>query len=203
MPVKPVVVVGYSREQVIEWLEQKAEVVIQEQQLGTGHAFACALKVCKAKKVLLLNGDIALVNRSTVMGLLDGALDSKVGIVTTELEDFEAERSAFEKFGRIVRDSLGTVKSIVEYKDADEEQRKLTEVNGGVYLFDREWVMAKLDELNDDNEAHEYYITDFVKMAYSEKEKVFALKVDYKQLFGVNTPEELELVKEIMEKNRV
>src|ERR1041385_3110935 len=128
----PVVIVGHQREAVQQHVGNRARFAVQAEQLGTGHAVMQAIDAVKdAKYVLILSGDVPLTTTDTLKRLLDEHRRS--GNALTMLTMVLDEPALY---GRIVRDAKGGVDKIVEAKDASEEEKRIREVNAGVYIFD-------------------------------------------------------------------
>lgn len=135
--------------------------VEQAEQLGTGHAVDQAREHIKDDEdVLVLYGDVPLTQVSTLERLLAAKQDDSMALLTVELSDPTG-------YGRIVRDN-GTVVGIVEQKDANPEQLKITEVNTGILLANGGDLKRWLGNLSNDNAQGEYYLTDIIAMAHSE-----------------------------------
>jgi bifunctional UDP-N-acetylglucosamine pyrophosphorylase/glucosamine-1-phosphate N-acetyltransferase len=196
---RAVVVVGAKREQVIEWLGERAKErpgldvrwAVQAEQRGTGHALGVALPVVDAggapEEIVVLCGDAPLLRSQTVHGLLDRhrARGAAATILTADVPDPFG-------YGRIVRTSAGDVERIVEHKDASEEERALREINSADYVFTLEDVRSALDEVTDDNQQGEYYLTDTIAILRGRGRPVVAYKVDdAREVLGVNTPGQL------------
>src|SRR6266571_5071609 len=153
----PIIVVGYQREAVQEHVGTRARYAIQEKQLGTGHAVQQALRGLDVdgKKILILSGDVPLTRPETLRRLLEEHQreGNALTLLTMNLEDPAL-------YGRIVRDKTGAVTRIVEAKDANESERRIGEVNAGIYLFDGRHLSENLRRLSTDNAQGEYYLTD-------------------------------------------
>jgi bifunctional UDP-N-acetylglucosamine pyrophosphorylase/glucosamine-1-phosphate N-acetyltransferase len=122
-------------------------------------------------------------------------------LTTGQVESFEGDFAAFYNFGRIVRNSDGSVLRIVELKDASDEEKKITEVNLGYYCFQSEWLWQNIDKLQDLNKAKEYYLTDLVGLAREQGQKIQANIVDdIVEGFGINTPEQLAIAEKYIKK---
>lgn len=183
-PAHLVVVVGHGREQVIAHLAEvapKAATVVQEQQLGTGHAVQCALAELPelAGTVVVTYGDVPLLTGDVLRALTDAHTEqgNAVTILTAHLEDPTG-------YGRVLRDGAADgpaaeagVVGVVEQKDATEEQRALREVNSGVYAFDAAALRDGLARLDTDNVAGELYLTDVVGHSVAAGRRVGALPV--------------------------
>lgn len=178
-----VVVVGHGREQVeaeVAALDLPgASTVVQEQQLGTGHATEVALPALAhdVDRVVVLPGDAPLLTHDALAALL--ADRAAVAMLTTELDDPTG-------YGRVLRGDGDGVVGIVEQKDADEDQRAVREVNAGMYAFDRRLLADALTRVGDDNAQGERYLTDVVGIAVAGGAAVTAHVVAAAAVAGVN-----------------
>jgi len=189
-----IVVVGHKRELVEEFLKREfpdIKSVYQEEQLGTGHAVMCAaelLKGCQGK-VVVLNGDAPLIRPEDIRAIAE--TEGDMVVLTAETEDPTG-------YGRVVRDA-SEVLYIVEEKDATEEEKRIKEVNSGVYAFDCQKMVSSLKELSNDNAQGEYYLPDLLKIFKEKGYKVVAVKSkDFDSLRGVNNRHELSVVERIL-----
>jgi bifunctional UDP-N-acetylglucosamine pyrophosphorylase / glucosamine-1-phosphate N-acetyltransferase len=182
-----VVVVGHGREQVAEHLAAtapEATIAVQDRQLGTGHAVACALEVLPELRgvVVVTYGDVPLLTPDTVTDLVARHVDdgNAVTVLTAEVIDPTG-------YGRIVRDADCGVLGIVEHKDADPSVLEIREINSGIYAFDAAVLSACLARLNADNAQGELYLTDVLGMARTDGRRVGAHPItDTWQTEGVN-----------------
>ncbi len=142
----------------------------------------------KHEKVLVLNGDMPLVDAQSLKGFLDVEGDIVMSIF--DLPDPSG-------YGRVIIDE-NEVCYIVEQKDANEEELKTTTVNAGVYAFKKEVLLRFVPLLNNDNAQKEYYLTDIIKLAKEANLKVAALLVDEEHFKGVNSKKDLAGAEEIM-----
>ena len=132
--------------------------VLQDPQLGTGHAVMLAVPfLTEAGTTLVLYGDVPLIRAETLQKLVHAARDS-LAILTVELTDPSG-------YGRIVRDTAGRVARIVEQKDATQEERAIREINTGIMALPTSRLSEWLSRLSNDNAQREYYLTDIVGMA--------------------------------------
>ena len=179
--------VGHGRDEVGPYLTAEHPDVrqaIQDQQLGTGHAVACALDGSDRIEgtVLVTYGDVPLLTGDT-LGLLAGE-HRRAGNAVTVLTAIVENPTGY---GRIVRDDAGTIAAIVEQKDADEAQRAITEINSGVYAFDGLVLADALSRLTSANAQGERYLTDVVAMARADGHRVGTLiAADPVETEGVN-----------------
>lgn len=199
---QPVVVVGHNANVLQESLGPGYKYVYQEEQLGTGHAVACAEKILSGKTdaVIVLYGDHPFVQPSTIAKLRD--LHQREGrvlsMMTTTVEDFNDWRSPFADFGRVLRDQAGKIIGVVEVKDATPAERQIREVNPSYFCFNADWLWHNLKKINNNNAKAEYYLTDLVRIAIDEGQAITSLNVNPLESIGVNTPEHLELAKQFV-----
>lgn len=156
------VVIGHGAELVRERLAaDDLNFVLQSEQLGTGHAVAQALPALSAERVLILYGDVPLIEVETLQRLLQQVSEQQLGLLTVNLNDPTG-------YGRIVRDEQGVVKAIVEHKDASAEQRLIREGNTGILAVPGKKLGDWLGRLSNSNAQGEYYLTDVIAMAVAD-----------------------------------
>jgi bifunctional UDP-N-acetylglucosamine pyrophosphorylase/glucosamine-1-phosphate N-acetyltransferase len=185
-PRKVVVVHGHGAEQVRErFAQEKIDWVLQAEQLGTAHAVMQAMpEVGADADVLVLYGDVPLVQAATLRRLLEGARGG-LAVLTAELEDPAA-------YGRVVRDASGRVQRIVELRDASPAERAIREINAGFYAAAAKRLGAWLTKIGNRNAQNEYYLTDLVGLAVAEGTPVLAVKAEHPwEAAGVNSKAEL------------
>jgi len=168
---RAVVVIGHGGEHVQAVLADKVDqFVTQQQQLGTGHALLQALPCMRDESIcLVLYGDVPLPRRDTLAQLVTLAQNADIALLTVTLPDPAG-------YGRIVRGHDGNVAAIVEHKDANEQQRTITEVNTGILAARVSHLKRWLPALRNDNAQKEYYLTDIIAMARSESLSVVAIQ---------------------------
>ena len=185
-----VVVVGHGREQVVDHVAAVAPAavcVVQEEQLGTGHAVRIALESVPTDDaatgpVVVLAGDTPLVTTAALLGLLTthGESHAAATILSARLDDPAG-------YGRIVRDDDGVVTGIVEQKDASDAELAIREINSGMYAFDESALRRLLSELTTDNAQGEEYLTDIVTHMRAEGLGVSAVpSASADEILGVN-----------------
>jgi len=188
-PKRTVIVTGKQRSLIETTIECKSAVyAIQEEAKGTGHALRCARPALRSFRgvILVLNGDTPLLGAHTLKRFLN--LHRKNGNAISVLS-FEAENP--DDYGRIVRDGSGQVLSIVEEKDTDSTQKKVKEVNSGVYAIDH-GALDVLDEIEANRKKGEYYLTDIIAAASLRGLRASAFCIGTEEeCMGVNTREEL------------
>lgn len=186
------VVVGHQAEMVRQVVEESCQVrfTIQRQLLGTGDAVKCVLPAlsCDVSDVVVLYGDVPLIQPETVAGLVSTHRMShaKVTILAADLENPTG-------YGRILQDSNHRVIAVREEADASDQEKKIQRINTGIYCFDHRFLSSALNRLKPDNRQAEYYLTDVVSIACADNEKI-AVKVlkHPDRIMGVNTLDDLE-----------
>lgn len=199
------VVVGHEAELVKAALDKigvelglSINPIVQTEQNGTGHAVQVAMPDLSSDAVLILPGDVPLLEAETLASLVEKYNSSKADIafLTFCLDDPA-------QFGRVLRDESGQVQLIREAKDCSDSEIKINELNSGIYLINRELLGRCLGSLNTDNAQGELYLTDVIEMAVKEGKTVEAHIVeDAEQLAGANNQLELaELEREAFLRN--
>ncbi len=198
---KTVVIIGHQREQVKRSLSGfEVEVCVQENQLGTGHAVLCAESLIGGKKgtVMILCGDTPLIQSSALeqmyaKHLAHGGL---LTVMTTLLENPT-------NYGRIISGGDGKVVSIVEEKDATPEQKKIKEINAGIYCVNSDFLFTTLQKVGTDNSQGEVYLTDIVSIAAGNNSPVEKYITSHPQdVLGVNSRVELAEAHQELKKRR-
>ena len=160
-----VYVVGHRQEQVRAVLGESAAFVLQERQLGTGHAVMQADNYLEGRKgsVLVLCGDTPLLRGETLRGLLSCFEESGMAavLVTAQAPDPTG-------YGRVLRGADGNVAAIVEQRDANEAQRAIREINAGMYVFDIKALRSALGRIEAHNAQGEYYLTDVIGLLIAD-----------------------------------
>ncbi|RBP40617.1 bifunctional UDP-N-acetylglucosamine diphosphorylase/glucosamine-1-phosphate N-acetyltransferase GlmU [Garciella nitratireducens] len=160
-----IVVVGHGAERVREIIGENVNYVYQDQQLGTGHAVMQAESFFENYEgnVLVLYGDTPLISAKTLQELMDYHKENHldVTVLTTKIKDPTG-------YGRIIRNHKNEIKAIVEHKDADQEQLKITEINSGMYYFKANLLRHALKQITNDNVQKEYYLTDVIGILSQE-----------------------------------
>ena len=156
------VVIGHGADEVRQRLAaDDLNFVVQAEQLGTGHAVAQALPALSAERVLILYGDVPLIEVATLERLLQKVGAQQIALLTVNLDDPTG-------YGRIVRDDQGVVQAIVEHKDASADQKLITEGNTGILAVPGERLGDWLGRLSNSNAQGEYYLTDVIAMAVAD-----------------------------------
>jgi len=187
----PVLVVGYLHEKVRAELGDSFTYIVQEEQLGTGHA----VDVCrdalagKADVFLVMNGDHPLWTAETMKRLVTQheASGAELSLVT-----LMTDHPAFENFGRIIRNNQGTIIGIREFKDCTPEEQAINEVNPALYCFNDSWLWDAIDKIDNQNAQKEYYLTDLLAIAIEENHPISSVKASsWQEALGINNLEQL------------
>ncbi len=192
------VVKGFRKECIEEYvatLPYKVETVYQAERLGTGHAVMMAKDFLKENKgdVVILCGDAPFMDKDTIANAFSqhDKENASATVISAVLTDSTG-------YGRILRNDDGSLKAIVEQKEADEETLKIKEVNSGGYWFDSEDLLSVLDSITSDNAAKEYYLPDALKLLLAHGKVVGAFTASSPDtVLGANDPQQLEELNQI------
>ncbi|HEV2835047.1 MAG TPA: bifunctional UDP-N-acetylglucosamine diphosphorylase/glucosamine-1-phosphate N-acetyltransferase GlmU [Pyrinomonadaceae bacterium] len=199
------VVVGHQAEEVeqaaLAEVGELASFVVQEKQRGTGDAVESARARFEATDslVLVLSGDVPLIRAETLRNLIQHhrATGAACSILAVRLENPTG-------YGRIVRDEQGNFQKIVEQKDATEEERKVREINSGIYCFEAADLFRALKRVEPKNEQGEYYLTDVAEIILSTGRKVEVFThSDPREVSGINTRAELAEFENLLRRNAI
>ncbi len=208
-PRKIYVVVGHQAESVKQAVlnelgAEKVEFVLQTEQLGTGHAVAQARESLQNENstLLILSGDVPMIRAETLASLIQNhqthrGRGASGTILTVKLEDPSG-------YGRVVRDEEGFFDRIVEQKDASEAERKIREINSGIYCFNTKLLFDGLSRIKNDNKQGEYYLTDVPKILREDGEPIaLYLHTDFREVSGINNRAELAEIEKTLRKRTV
>lgn len=192
---KITVVIGHQKNLLKEHLAEIdpiIETVNQENQLGTAHAVKTASHLIQDdEKVLILYGDVPLISNKTIQSLLDST--NKCTLLSMILSDPTG-------YGRIVSNEENLALKIIEQKDASEDERKIKEVFTGILLIDGSLLRPALEEINNQNAANEYYLTDLVEILSSKGVKINCIQANPTEVLGANNKHELHELESILRK---
>ncbi len=193
-------VLGHGRDQIEQSLADSTKtvnVVLQAEQLGTGHAVSLALDHIPDESIsLVLYGDVPLITRQTLTRCVEAAQQQNLGVVTANVAD-PAE------LGRIVRDANGSIESIVEYKDATPQQRAINEINSGILAAPTALLRGWLKNLKTDNSQGEYYLTDVIAMAVADRVAVTGIVAENEhEVLGINDRVQLAQAERILQRQQ-
>ncbi len=188
------IVIGHGSEQIKQALQDKpVNFILQETQLGTGHAVMQALPhIPLTSQVLILSADVPLIRLDTLQSLIE------CSTATESLALLLASIDEPHGLGRIVRNKKGQIEFIVEEKDANSEQKKIKEIYSGICSTSAQYLMQWLPALNCNNAQGEYYLTNIIEMAVSNQVPITSLQTtDLMEIQGVNTRAQLQQLERI------
>jgi bifunctional UDP-N-acetylglucosamine pyrophosphorylase/glucosamine-1-phosphate N-acetyltransferase len=192
---KPVLVIGHGADAVREMLGEQVEYSYQAQRLGTGHALLQARPALESSSetVLSLYGDMPLLTAETLQQLIATHAEHQPAItMLTVLSDDSMG------FGRVIRDEKGEVQRVVEEVDCTPEQRRIKELNCGIYCFRASWLWPRLPNIQLSRKG-EYYLTDMVEMAVREGQPVKAVTLDdVREVIGINDRTQLAWAESVL-----
>lgn len=189
------VVVGHQSAMVKAMIGDRVKFALQKEQLGTGHAVMQAGDFIKEGNILVLCGDTPLITSETIEKLnnLHNSENNDVTVVSMLVDDPTG-------YGRIVRMD-NEFEKIVEQKDADDKQRRIKEVNSGVYIFRAEALNEAFSKLSNNNSQGEYYLTDTLEIIKNSGGRVdIMVAEDADEFLGVNSKLQLAQATEVMKK---
>ena len=201
-PLKNVVIVGFCRDAVINYVKSQdtnIEIAVQEEQLGSGHAAYQA----KANftgfdgDILILSGDVPLMKSSTLQKFIDLHIDNK-----SDVSVLSAIAPNPTGYGRIIRNAQGEFERITEEKDCNENEKKIDEINSGIYVVNSKYLFTALESVKSENAQNEYYLTDIVEILKKENKSIAAFNLcPFDEIQGVNSPQDLERAEKIFLNN--
>ena len=193
---RKVVIVGAGREQVeaaVSAEDANVSFALQEPQLGTGHAVMCGREAMQDMDgdTLILYGDVPLIKAETLEEMIRVRRASCEGgkAPSAVVLGFTPKDAA--AYGRLVTKADGSLESIVEYKDASDDERAITLCNSGIMCVDNSLLFSMLDDVNNDNAAKEYYLTDLVAVARGRGLGVAVVETSVQEVMGINSRAEL------------
>ncbi len=196
-PTKLIVIIGHGAETVQQATHAPdVEFVLQQQQLGTGHAVQQALPLLDPSvPTLVLYGDVPLIRASTLTRLIQACdANNAYGILTAVVPDPTG-------YGRIVRNQTQRVIKIVEQKDANETERAICEINTGIVVLPTSRLGGWLAALKNNNAKHEYYLTDVVEQACQDGVEIVTAKPeDFWETLGINDQAQLAQLERIKQR---
>jgi len=193
-----ITVIGYRKEDILTLLKHwpDVETVVQEEQLGTGHAVMQVSGNLADYKgnILVLYGDVPLLTTKTINQLADfhNQNENAVSVLSAKLDNPFG-------YGRIVRDEYGEFEKIVEEKDASDEEKMVQEINSGIMVFRSEELFRSLNMVRNNNSQKEYYLTDTIEILRDMGRKVGVIIAENSnEVLGANTPVQLQEIEEVL-----
>jgi bifunctional UDP-N-acetylglucosamine pyrophosphorylase/glucosamine-1-phosphate N-acetyltransferase len=202
---RPIIIVSPDNQAIIKEALSKynLDYAVQAEPLGTGQAVACAqelLTKSDIRNLVVFYGDHPFIQPETMEKLIVNHYDP-ITMMTTQVNNFTGWYQNFSHWGRIIR-SQGEIQEIVEFKDATPEQQAIKEVNPALFCFNNSWLWENIIHLKNNNKQKEYYLTDIIKIATSQKIRINSLVIDPQEAIGINSPEELAVAEELLNRTQ-
>ncbi len=202
---EPLLVLGYKADEVKKIFGKNHRYVLQEQQLGTGHAVHEAISDVSplSKYVMVLYGDQPLINEQTIEKLYESHKKQKrspVTLGTVVVDDFCDWRKNFFDFGRIIRNDKNKIEKIIEKKDATTSELEIKELNPSYFCFNFKWLIKNITKIGKKNVQGEYYLTDIIGIAKNQGFELNSIIIPAHEALGVNSIEQLEHIKKFIKK---
>jgi bifunctional UDP-N-acetylglucosamine pyrophosphorylase/glucosamine-1-phosphate N-acetyltransferase len=197
----PIVVIGPERKRLCEPFGGMCEYVVQEEQLGTGHAVKTSrTAVGEADAVIVLNGDEPFVSAQALQKLAERHRErgNTITMMTATIPSYDVWYKAFYQWGRVLRGSNGHIVGIREYKDASAEEKSIRELNPSLFCFKATWLWKNIKMLENKNAQSEYYLTDLIAIAVAQGEKLSSIDVAPEEVIGINTPQERDIAEQLL-----
>lgn len=173
------------------------DYVLQDRQLGTGHALACALpEIEENSRLTVLYGDHPFISAETIAGIM-ALTDFDVSMLTVKIPDFSEWREIFYHWGRVVRDDGSHIKEIIEFKDATDQSKEILEVNPAIFSFKTDWLKENIGYLKNLNAQKEYYLTDLIKIAVENGVTIGGFEIQAEEAMGINSLDDLALAEKL------
>ncbi len=171
---------------------------IQDRQLGTGHAVLSAKDETslQADKTLVLYGDHPFIKTESIDKFINMEVDT-LNLLSVNLDNFSDWKKVFYHWGRLIRNGEGNLEKIVEFKDASDEVKEVTEVNPAIFNFNSKWLWDNISNLDNQNKQEEYYLTDLVNLAFKQGSNINTATIEPQEAMGVNSVKDLEVAKNI------
>ena len=195
------VVVGHESDMVVNSLPSTTKHILQKDQLGTGHAVSTVISSDlfienKSELTLVVPGDVPAIDSKDIELLISEVKtkSSSVGFLTSIIENPYG-------YGRVLRNNEKI--RIVEEKDCNDEERKINEINSGIYCFNTDFLIKNIDSLDTKNAQGEFYLTDLIGIANNQKQDIVIVQVDENSIKGINSMSQLNEVEDIMQKKLI
>jgi bifunctional UDP-N-acetylglucosamine pyrophosphorylase / glucosamine-1-phosphate N-acetyltransferase len=197
---KTITIIGHKGDLIKEELGSLTEYAWQHEQLGTGHAVMQAEENLTdfQGKIIVACGDVPLITKETYQSLIEKATESNTGavVLTMDLKNPNG-------YGRIVKDENGNFLRIVEEKDSNENEKKITEVNSGTYIFNKEFLFDGLKLIDTNNAQGEYYLPDALNYVLNQNHEVKTLQLTNPiEGSGINSKKDLAKITEYLNKTK-
>ena len=173
-----------------EFESSTVDWTFQAEQLGTGHALKQALpNISKDHQILILFGDVPLITEGSLKKLLKVAIKGGIALLTAELSNPEG-------YGRVIKNNNNQLIKIVEHKDATNQERKVKEINSGIYVLSSKLIIEKIPLIKNDNIQKEYYLPDIFNFTNESETSIFKVN-NPDEISGINNLEQLKTLENI------
>ena len=193
------IIVGFGADRVKMTVGSGYHYILQEKQLGSGHAVACAKSALEKRggHAIIACGDSPMFTPATILALIERHLSTGaiITLVSAMLDDPTG-------YGRIKRGLSGEIVGIVEEKCASVKEQAIREINGGAYAFDSRWLWENISSIGR-KKAGEMGLTELVEVAVTQGKRVEAVQAAAEEVMGVNTPADLRRVRDILRRRAV
>ena len=179
---KPIVVIGYKSEKIKKYFGDKINYAEQKKQLGTGDAVKCCVNDIKNfEAVFIFCGDVPFITNKTLNEMIKKYIkfNSKACILTAKTKNNSG-------YGRILKDSKNNFIKIIEEKDASKKEKKITEINSGIYLIDKNILIEVLKKIKKNNIKNEYYLTDIFEHIVKKNKIITYCIKNNNEIMGIN-----------------
>ena len=190
------VVVGHEADQVVDSLPSDIKSIVQHEQKGTGHAVSVVMESTSfqddnSEYILIIPGDVPLIQKEDIGKLVNDVTSSKssVGFLSANVSDPFG-------YGRVVRNK-GKIE-IIEERDCSEDQKKINEINSGIYCFHKDFLITNVKELDTSNAQGELYLTDLIGIANNQKKDIVIVQVNEHSIQGINSMGQLNEVEDTL-----
>jgi len=178
------VVVGYQKEVLMDVLKDSVNYVVQHQQKGTGHAIMACKEAMATKRgtTIIMLGDMPLVDYKVIDKVINYHKDkgNDLTVLTTKFQQPKG-------YGRIIRNEYGNIEAIVEHNDCTFDQKKINEINTGIYVVSNHLLFKEVENIPLNERKQEYYLTDIVSIMKNAEYRVDAFELwDNEKVMGVN-----------------
>ena len=193
-----IIVVGKNAKEIKTVIGNRVKYAVQSVPRGTGDASKKGIEISTNNNVLILCGDVPLLQKDTILKLLQYHDKTKADLIFLTCD----VKNPFG-YGRIIRDENKNVLGIVEHADATIEEQKIKEMNAGVYYGKKTLILSALNKINTQNRQGEYYLTGVVREMLKNRKRVVALKItNEKEIMGINSKSDLLNAEEIAKSNK-
>jgi bifunctional UDP-N-acetylglucosamine pyrophosphorylase/glucosamine-1-phosphate N-acetyltransferase len=197
----PIVVVGHKGDSVRDYVGTRAVCVEQKEISGTASAVMVAMPHVppEVKDAFIMYVDHPFITPENVAKIVrqHKKFGATITLGTVRLPDYSDWRSVFMSFGRVIRDPMGQIAEIVEYKNANEFEKQTLEINPGFYCVEVDWLKSALPRIQKNELTGEYYLTDILALAIDDQKKIESVDITPEEALGINSVKDAELAEQL------